>query len=441
MEELKKKIIHKIDENRERIIEIAKKIYENPELGYKESFATDIVTEELEHIGLKTKKNIAVTGCRARVNEDKSGPAVAVMGELDAVISWEHPNCNKETGAVHACGHNNQVAAMLGAAIGIMETGAFKNLDGPVDFIGVPAEEFVEIEYRSELRKKGLITFFGGKQELIARGALDNIDMVMMVHSMDLSKMGKKLLIGPEGNGFVGKRFRFSGKEAHAGAAPHEGINALNAAVLAMNNIHAQRETFPDEEKIRIHPIITKGGDIVNIVPADVHMESYVRGRSTDGILDANQKVNRAVKAGAAAVGAGIRIDDIPGYLPMIRCESLDRIFSNNAQTFIKEKEIQDGASFAGSFDIGDVSHIMPVLHPLSGGVRGNIHTRNFQLDDPEQAFIIPAKTMAMTLVDLLSDGAKKAREIREAYEPKMTKEKYLTFMNGLSKSIEWEEE
>jgi len=439
VEELKKAVIEKIDENRERIIEIGGSLYAHPELGYKEVFATDFVSGEMEKLGLEVNRNIAVTGCSAQINKDKKGPSIALMGELDAVICWEHPDSDKETGAVHACGHNIQVAVMLGTAIGLIESGIPEYLDGSITLMGVPSEEYVEIEYRSSLADKGKIRFFGGKQELIYRGLLDDIDISMMVHSLDISSSGKKVLVGPQGNGFVGKQIRFKGKEAHAGAAPHEGINALNAAVLAMNNIHAQRETFPDEEKIRVHPVITKGGDIVNIVPADVRMESYVRGRTTDGILDANKKVTRAIQAGAMAVGAQVNIKDIPGYLPLLKNTELDECFKENAQVFVRKDEIQDGASFAGSFDIGDISHIMPVLHPLIGGVRGNIHTREFMMDDPELAYIIPAKVMAMTIIDLLQDGAEKAKRIISAYKPKMSKESYIEFMNSVSKDVDFQ--
>lgn len=435
-QELKKKACDLIDRNRDKILEVSRKIYEHPELGYKERFATDLLAGAMKELGLEVETDIAVTGCRAAVEGANRGPAIAVMGELDAVICREHEDADKSTGAIHACGHNNQVGAMLGTAFGLFLSGAFDAFSGRVEFIGVPAEEYVELEYRMGLMEEGRIKFFGGKQELIYRGLLDGIDMCMMIHSMDMSATGKKVLVGPEGNGFLGKQVVFTGQEAHAGAAPHEGINALNAAVLAMNNIHAQRETFQDEQKIRVHPIITKGGDIVNVIPADVHMESYVRGRSTEAILDANEKVNRAIKAGAMAVGAQVRIDDIPGYLPLLHEPQLDVLFKDNALEFVKAGEIQEGATFAGSFDIGDVSHLMPVLHPLVGGVQGNIHTRTFRTQDMELAVIIPAKCMAMTVIDLLSDGAESAKRVVENYEPRMTKKSYLAFMDTVSRVI-----
>ena len=123
--------------------------------------------------------------------------------------------------------------------------------------MAVPAEEFVELEYRESLRKKGQISYFGGKQELIHRGYFDDVDMSIMFHALDMGE--NKALIGPVSNGFIGKKVRFTGKESHAGSAPELGVNALNAATLAMMNIQVQRETFKDSDRVRVHPIITKG--------------------------------------------------------------------------------------------------------------------------------------------------------------------------------------
>jgi len=92
-----------------------------------------------------------------------------------------------------------------------------------VEFIGVPAKEYVELEYRCELMEEGKIKFFGGKQELLYRGHLDTIDICMMIHSYDMTAIGKKVIVGPQGNGFLGKKVVFTGKEAHAGEAPHAG--------------------------------------------------------------------------------------------------------------------------------------------------------------------------------------------------------------------------
>lgn len=434
-DQLKKQICKVIDKNRDRIINLAEELYKNPELGYKEVFATKKVAEEFQRLGLEVENGIAVTGCLSKVNEDKVGPNIAVMGELDSVICPEHPHANKE-GAIHACGHNNQIAAMVGSAIGLIESQVFNKLDGKLTFMAVPAEEFIELDYRTNLIDEGKIKYVGGKQELIHKGYFDDVDIAMMIHSLDLSSADKKMMIGCSGNGFIGKKVQFLGKESHAGSDPESGVNALNAAMLAINNIHAQRETFADDDRIRVHPIITKGGDIVNIVPADVRMESYVRGRTIEGINDANQKVNRALMAGAMAVGATVNITEIPGYFPLLTHKPFDEIFYENAKKFVDDDEIQKGGQLGGSFDIGDLSHIIPVLHPLIGGVTGDLHTREFKLEDLELAYITPAKVMAMTIVDLLYDGAIEANKIVESYDPPMTKEEYLEFQEKNSKTI-----
>ena len=438
---LKKKVIESIEENRDKIIKLGKKIYENPELGYKETFATDLVYEALEDLGLNPDKNIAVTGCSAIAEGTKPGPRIAFMGEIDAILCHEHPDADSETGAVHACGHNIQSGVMYGAALGLMLTEAFNDLAGSVKFMAVPAEEYVELEYRYDLKNKGKIKYFGGKQELIKRGHLDDVDLAMMMHSLNLGEQGHKALLGPSGNGFVGKKVQFLGQESHAGSAPEEGVNALNAAMLSINNINAQRETFSDEDKIRVHPIITKGGDIVNIVPADVRMESYVRGKNVAGIKDANKKVNRAIKSGAMAVGAEVKINDIPGYLPLLDKKELDDILMTNLSEFLDEEDIQNGSSFAGSFDFGDVSHLMPALHPFFGGIKGDLHTRNFELIDEELAYITPAKTLAMTVIDLLYDDGQTAQNIVDNHEPVLTKEEYIELLDNFSKDIHFKAE
>jgi len=434
-DQMKKEICRVIDENRERIISLAEELYRNPELGYKEVFATKKVVEQFHHLNLEVQDEIAITGCSGKISEGKGGPNIVVMGELDSVICQEHPHANQE-GAIHACGHNNQIAAMVGSAIGLIKSDAYKELDGRVTFMAVPAEEFIELNYRSKLMEEGKIKYMGGKQELIHRGYFDDADIAMMIHSLDTSSSGKKVMIGSSGNGFIGKRIQFLGKESHAGGAPEKGVNALNAAMLAINNIHAQRETFADDDHIRVHPIITKGGDIVNIVPADVRMESYVRGRNIEGIEDANKKVNRSLIAGAIAVGAKVNITEIPGYFPLLAYNPLDEIFYNNAKEFVAEEEIQRGGELGGSFDMGDLSHIMPTLHPFVGGVKGDLHTREFRLENAELAYIIPAKIMAMTIVDLLYDGAEEAKKIIKNCKPPMSKDEYLKFQEEKSKTI-----
>lgn len=433
--ELKERVLAAIEENKDTIIAAGRKIYSNPEFGYKEFETTKTVSEFFKNeLGLEVEDKIAYTGCRARVNEDKNGPKVAILGELDGISCSEHPDANS-IGASHTCGHNVQIAGMLGAAVGLIKSGVFKELDGKIDFIATPAEEFIELAYRSKLKAEGHIKYFGGKQELIRKGAFDDVDMSIMFHVLDTGD--KKVLVGPESNGFIGKEIKFIGKESHAGSAPYEGINALNAAMLAINNVNAQRETFKEADRVRFHPIITKGGDIVNVVPADVRMESYVRARTIDSMIDANKKVNRALIAGAMAVGAEIEITELPGYLPILKHDDMENVLRENLHYIgLTDEDIIDGGDFTGSFDFGDVSHIIPTLHPMFGGVKGALHTRGYSIIDEEYAYLAPAKSMALTVVDLLFNGAETGNEILKNFKPVMTKEEYLAFMESNDKTI-----
>ena len=424
-EELKLAVCAAIDKNRDSIIEIAEHILANPELGYKEGDTARYVTEKLESLGVSCRTGLALTGVKGKMQGGRSLANVCVIGELDAVICNTHPTANKASGAAHACGHNAQLAAMLGVAMGLKDYAS--ELDGDVTFFAVPAEEFVEIGYRDSLAKDGKIKYLGGKQELIRLGEFDDIDAAMMVHAQG-NTPGNEVFVDGGSLGFVAKTVEFIGKAAHAGGAPHEGINALNAAMAAMMCIHAQRETFRDEDKIRVHPIITNGGELVNVVPANVTMETYVRGASFEAIKDAAAKVDRAIKGSAYAIGAEAEITDFKGYLPLCQDKALGAVFAENAAHLTPKENIHYGIDMVGSSDMGDLCHLIPAIQPTMGGWIGNLHAKDFAPTDIDLAFINPAKIMAMTVIDLLYDGAAKALEIKKSFVPKMTKEEYFNF-------------
>lgn len=422
---LKRVVCEEIDKNSGKIIEIAEHILANPELGYKERATAEYVKEQLSSLGIPCRDGLALTGVKGRLKGGRSEANVCVIGELDAVLCNTHPTANKESGAAHACGHNAQLAAMLGVAIGLSKYAS--ELDGDVTFFAVPAEEFVEIGYRDSLAKDGKIKYLGGKQELIRLGEFDDIDAAMMVHAQG-NTPGNEVFIDGGSLGFVAKTVEFIGKAAHAGGAPHEGVNALNAAMAAMMCIHAQRETFRDEDRIRVHPIITNGGELVNVVPANVTMETYVRGASFEAINDAAAKVDRAIKGSAYAIGAEVEITDFKGYLPLCQDKSLGAIFAENAVQFTERENIHYGIDMVGSSDMGDLCHLIPAIQPTMGGWIGNLHAKDFAPTDTTLAYINPAKIMAMTVIDLLYDGATAAKEIKAAFVPKLTKEEYFNF-------------
>lgn len=439
IEELKSIVCQEIDRRSEEIIGVAQTILENPEPGFREVKTSRLVGEKFSELGIPYRDGLALTGVKGIVQGESDGPTVGVLGELDSLIVPDHPKADPQTGAAHACGHHAQIGMLIGVAAAITGSGVLPSLTGRVAFIAVPAEEYIEIEFRESLRRDKKLSFLGGKPELIRLGEFDDIDMAMITHTGPLRK-GKRLGLGGTSNGTVAKQIQFIGKGAHAGGSPHQGINALNAAMIALSAIHAQRETFKDVDTIRVHPIITKGGEAVNIVPADVHMETFVRGKTLEAIKDANEKVDRALRAGALAVGGKVRITTLPGYLPMANDRNLQEVYKANATTVVgKGKVIPGGRHGTGSTDMGDVSHIMPAIHPFAGGATGISHGNDYLIEDYQLAVINPAKAMAMTVVDLLADGAVKAKEVLAKFKPRMTKQEYLNTMESLLNEEEYE--
>ena len=430
---LKHRVCEHIDRRRADMIAIARRMLGHPELGYREVKTAALVKEELEKLGLPVRAGLALTGVEGTLSGKSAGPTVVVMGELDSVVEKSSPVADPATGAAHLCGHHIQVASMLGAAMGLVGAGAAAFLAGAVRFLGCPAEEFLEIEYRLGLKAAGKIGFLGGKQELIRLGYFDDVDAAMMVHAF-ADTAEPAFLMNATGNGFMAKFIRYEGKPAHAGAAPHRGVNALNAACLGIMAVHAQRETFRDEDAVRVHPIITKGGDVVNVVPADVRLETYVRGKTLEAILDASAKVDKAFRAGGDAVGAATRITNVPGYLPIFQDPTLTEIACRNGRELLGDRGALEAGFMGGSFDVGDLSHLIPVIHPFVTGTKGHLHTAEFTITDYEAAVVLPAKLMALCVVDLLGDGGAEARRVKQGFTPRLTKAAYLELMERLSR-------
>jgi amidohydrolase len=272
----------------------------------------------------------------------------------------------------------------------------------------------------------------GGKAELVRLGEFDDIDMAMLVHSMP-DAPARVFAVGGSLNGFLAKMVQFQGVAAHAGARPDAGVNALNAAALAIMGIHAQRETFKAEDCLRVHFIMTKGGDLVNVVPNDVRLELFVRGRTLEAILETSTKVDRALRGAAMSVGAQVAIEDLPGYLPQVQDTTMTGLFTENAAQLVGAESVFPTPHISASTDMGDLSHLMPVIQPAGGGYTGANHTVDFEVADEEMAYVMPAKAMAMTVIDLLYGDATVAAELVDKHEAKMTKAEYLSYLRGES--------
>ena len=430
--ELKSRALAEIDRQGDELISLARAILDTPEPGFREFKTAALVAQTFERFGIPYRDGIAITGLRGDLRGGIDGPTVAVMGELDSLKVLGHPHADPETTAAHACGHHCQIGMMLGAAVGLMADGVLDDLAGRIALMAVPAEEYIEVEYRDDLRRAGKIELIGGKPEFIRLGELDDVDIAMMTHTSSSDSDSGKIAFGGTNNGMVAKRVRFLGRAAHAGGAPHMGINALNAAMISMSAIHAQRETYQDPDTIRIHPIITQGGIAVSSVPADVRMETYVRGARTDAFLDASAKVDRALRAGAMAVGGSVEITTLPGYLPIQSDENLLSLYSTNAAELVGQSNLRRLQHRTGSTDMGDVSHLMPVIHPYVVAATGNGHGIDYVVQDYELGVLTGAKAMAMTVIDLLADGAAHGRRIAADYRPTLTKASYLKLMRSM---------
>ena len=433
-DELKRQVFAAIDRRAGEIVGIGERIRKQPEMGFKEVKTAGLVQETLGRLGLTPRTGLAMTGVRADVSgRGGAGPTFAIIGELDGLRVTGHPEADPQTGAAHACGHNAQIAGMLGAAMGLLESGALDHLAGTLAFFAVPAEEGGDIEWRQGQIAAGRLEFPCGKQELMRLGHFDDVDLAMMIHTNWRADDGKAG-VPASNNGRVGKTARFIGRASHAGGAPHLGVNALYAAQIALTAINAVRETFRDEDSIRVHPILTHGGSQVNVIPGEARLEMYVRGKTVDGVADASRRVDRALRAGALAMGAQVDIDTLPGPMPLYCDRTMARFFEATARGLVGDANYRDIPHRSGSTDMGDLSQVMPVLHPYMGGARGPGHSADFAIVDPDLGYVQPAKALAAMAVDLLADGAAGAREVLAGPRPAMTREGYLAFQRGIAR-------
>lgn len=430
LQAMKEAIKRGIDARAEEIMGLSQRIYDNPETGYKEHKTTGIVVDKFKEFTEKITILENIPGVKVTIDTGRPGPGIAILGEMDALVCPGHPHSDPKTGAVHACGHNHQVATMIGAYLGILAIGDLDGLCGKIHFMAVPAEEGIELGFRKQLRDKGVIRYFTGKAELLYRGLFDDVDITMLLHSFAREY---KFGLPATSNGCIVKRVKYIGKAAHAGGSPHKGINALYAANLGLMAINSIRETFREEDFIRVHPIITKGGDSVNVIPSEVLLETFVRGGNLEAIQKANERVNRALLGGAIALGAQVEIEDFGGYMPLIVNDKFRNFGQKIMEELVDVKEIcTDVSHGTGSTDMGDLSTLMPVLQPNLGGVEGTMHGSDYKVAEPEMV-VLGAKFLATAAVELLADNAYQTKAILADYDPIFkSKEEYFKVLDGL---------
>ncbi|KAA9158049.1 amidohydrolase [Amycolatopsis acidicola] len=429
-EELKSLACAEIDRRAGEIVALSEDIMRHPETGYREFRTADVVAGQLEALGLTPETGLARTGVKARMSGRAAGPTVGILSELDSLVIPDHPYADPETGAAHACGHNSQIAAMVGAGIGLATV--HEELDGDVVLFAVPAEECIQTSWRLGLRDAGELHHTAGKAELIRRGHFDDVDLALLTHA---GTPEPALGLGFTGTGSLLMRVRFHGKAAHAAASPEAGISAYKAATVAIAAIDAHREMFREGDGIRVHHLITHSGAAVSSIPALTEMEILVRAHTIDALRATAKRVEGALRGGALAMGADVEILTTVSFLPYADDAPLAEVVEANARELVGDGYARLTGSGGGSTDMGDLSRVMPVVQAMAAaGVDAPFHGNAFHTADHVSAAVVPAKLMAMTAIDLLHDGAARAREVIAGSGPKLSREDFAGLHDSLTR-------
>ncbi len=431
MDPIEQKIIQLIEEHREDIIQIGRSIWEYPELGYKEFRTSKLFTEFMEKFGLPVERGLAITGAKAYLKDrNMDGPTIALIGEMDALPMADSPYANPETGAAHCCGHNAQMAGMMGALFALSDPEIKEALDGNVVFFAVPSEEYVEMEFKHNLMKEGKIRYGGGKSELIRLGAFDDIHIAVGHHIAPETTVS---ISNHKTTGFLSKLVRYEGISSHAADAPERGVDALNAVNLALHALQLQQESYRDQDTVRVHGYISNGGEAMNIIADTAVMEYSVRANNIPAIEDADRKFDRSIRAGADATGCGASIITMPGYLPTIPVKdtrAIQEAAAEGAGSYPVMEEAP-GKISGGSTDFGDVSHLLPLLQFNTGGYSCELHNKQTHPVDEYLAYVVTAKIFALTAYKLLKNKADYGNALIKSCRPAMTKEQYLHYMEA----------
>ena len=409
------KIRAMVEKHRDAILAAEQQIWKHPETGFKEWKTSAYLEKIFTDAGYTLTKAGDIPGFYTDLDTGRPGPKVLILSELDALDAPNH--FQAVDGCAHACGHHAQCAAMVGIALALKEPGALDGLSGSVRLMAVPAEELIEIEYRDSLRKQGVIHYLGGKVEYMYRGFMDGVDIAYMFHTS--SSENCKFDVHAGNNGCIAKTVVYEGRASHAGGSPHLGINALYAASLGLQAANALRETFRDSDHIRFHPIMTAGGSTVNIIPNRAVLSSYVRGATMGAIAEVNHKINRALASGALAMGAKVTIEDRPGYAPLNNSPELIQLSEEVMNEVVGPENVKRTSFWGtGSTDMGDLSTVMPVLHPHISGASGAAHGDAYYIKDPETACVASAVGQVAMLCALLENDAARAGEVIANFKP-----------------------
>jgi amidohydrolase len=371
IEKLKLKIKDSVESQRQQLTQLSLNIHDNPELGFVEEKASAWLTSYLEDTGFHVKRGIAGLATAFRATYGQGSPRIALLAEYDAL-----PKIG------HGCGHNIIAASAVGA--GVASKSIIDQLGGSVVVLGTPGEEG-----------------FGGKIDMVKAGTFKEIDVAMIVHP-DVRNM-----VTIQALACSSLEVEFFGRPAHAAAQPYRGINALEAMILAFTSINSLRQHIKAEA--RVHGIITDGGEAPNIVPAHSAAVFLVRALDDDYLAELKDKVLNCFTGASVASGARLEYrwrDRI--YAPMKNNMTLAGLFKQNLESLGRQVEAFDPHFGLGSTDMGNVSQVVPSIHPTIAIAPPEIliHTPEFASTAASEAghegLMDAAKAMAMTVVDIL---------------------------------------
>ena len=307
-----------IEARKDEIIEVGRHIWKNPEPGYREVKTSEFLVDKLTKLGLKVKTGLGLTGFRADIDTGRPGPTVAVLGELDSLIIPSHPECDKQTGAVHSCGHNASATALVGTAIGLM------------------------------------------------------------------------------------------------------------------------REAYSNTDKIRIHGIISNGGDAVNVIPDTVTMEYMLRVPSVKEIVALNARFDHIVMHAAHAAECTATIESVNGFMPLFDDNAFGELDKEVAQYLVPGSDYDANSFFMTSCtDMGDVATVIPAIHGYVPGAGGTSHSDNYYIADEYSAYVVNSALNALLAVELLYGDAEKGRAIAARKKDLMSSEEYIKLIDSLNQTIE----
>ena len=417
MTDRQKQLVKNAEAHRQLVLDAERWLWAHPQTGYTEWQANEYLVEKYESLGYELVKAGNIPGFYTDIKTGRPGPTLCIMGELDALDIANHPE--SVNGMTHCCGHNGQSAALLGLAAAFKEPGALDGLSGTIRLMAVPAEEMIQLSFREELRKQGTIHYMGGKVEFMYRGFFDDVDIAMMVHGGG-SKTDIDFSCGLGNNGCMAKTITYKGRSSHAGGAPHLGINAQYAAMLGLQACNDLRETFQEKDTIRFHPILMGAKVAVNIIPDEMKIESYVRGRTIEAMKRENKKVNRALAGAALAMGAGVELCDRPGYSPEIHDPTFMKLVEQCCGQLVGPERVDfDYEEWStGSSDFGDVTCVMPGVQFSASGSQGTAHGIDYYVADPERMCVNSVKAQLFVTDALLSNDGAAAKEIIAGYKP-----------------------